>query len=38
MATVKRLDLKLAHIEQGNYKPSDFIIADAQGCRHGNGS
>ena len=30
MPVAKRLDLKLANIENGRYTPSDFIIADAK--------
>jgi hypothetical protein len=30
MSALKRLDQKLAQIEKGSYRPSDFIIADAK--------
>jgi hypothetical protein len=30
MSTAKRIDLKLANIRAANYKPKDFIIADAK--------
>lgn len=30
MLTAKRMDLKLARIASGDYKPTDFIIADAK--------
>ena len=34
---MKKLDEKLKNIRSGNYKPSDFIIADAKDADMGGG-